>query len=317
MINKLKRLIPSSRMGSLILDELQPQLTSLTEKTKQLNKNINEINEREELLFWLMKNREGETLSETKKRVFLSMPKAEGKCREIQEYAIRLLEDFKEICDNNDIEFFLCYGTLLGAYRHKGFIPWDDDIDIGMMTNDYFKLYQALKDNPEFDLQFHCAYNRWYSIAKFKRKESNVFMDIFLFNTVDLMDNDIEITKNNLLMAYNRCKSSIAEKILEKYPDYKENDVMIDELLINVLDELTKELPSYGNGKYFCNSIESECSHPVLYPVEDVFPLENLIFEGKEYKVWRNFKDYLAYRYGDIWAFPKSISPHHLREIEL
>ena len=316
MFEKLRSLIPSNRMGKLVLNEFQPQITALAEKTRQLQKGIDEISQKQEYLFWLSKNREGETLAETKKRVFLSMPKAEGKHRILQDAATKLLEDFKKICDDNDIEFFLCYGTLLGAYRHKGFIPWDDDIDIGMMTNDYFRLYKILKGDPNFDLQFHCAYNRWYTIAKFKRKETNVFMDIFLFNTVDLINSDVELTKNKLLNLYNGLKSSIAQTVLEQYPNYKENDVLIDEMLFNALDKSTKQLPSYGCGKYFCNSIESECSHPVLYPIEDVFPLQDLLFEGNKYKVWKNYEEYLAYRYGDIWSFPKTIAPLHMEEIE-
>ena len=48
-----------------------------------------------------------------------------------------LAEELKLICDNNGIKYFMIAGTLLGAVRHKGFIPWDDDMDFAIMRKDY------------------------------------------------------------------------------------------------------------------------------------------------------------------------------------
>lgn len=50
---------------------------------------------------------------------------------------IEILNDFAEVCKRHDLPYFAIYGTAIGAVRHKGFIPWDDDIDVGMLREDY------------------------------------------------------------------------------------------------------------------------------------------------------------------------------------
>ena len=62
---------------------------------------------------------------------------------EEKELQLEILNTIDDYCSNNDIKYFLLYGTLLGAVRHKGFIPWDDDIDIGMMRDDYNRFFES------------------------------------------------------------------------------------------------------------------------------------------------------------------------------
>lgn len=70
--------------------------------------------------------------------------KSKVSLREIQELEFEILKYFVKICNEEKLKYFLVGGTLLGAVRHKGFIPWDDDIDIAMPRPDYMKLIKIL-----------------------------------------------------------------------------------------------------------------------------------------------------------------------------
>lgn len=77
--------------------------------------------------------------------------------REFQLFQLGILEEFVQLCEKNDLRYFAAYGTLLGAARHRGFIPWDDDIDLWMPADDYIRFRKICSEQLKapYYLQSH------------------------------------------------------------------------------------------------------------------------------------------------------------------
>ncbi|MEG2993729.1 MAG: LicD family protein, partial [Bacilli bacterium] len=91
-----------------------------------------------------------------------------------------ILKQFISFCENNNLKYFMAFGSLLGTIRHQGFIPWDDDIDVMMPRKDYDKFidcFMATKRNDLF-LQTHITDSEFqYNYAKI-RLNNTVFLEV-------------------------------------------------------------------------------------------------------------------------------------------
>ena len=92
--------------------------------------------------------------------------------QELRQNQIEILDAVTDFCDKNDIKYWLNGGTLIGAVRHNGFIPWDDDIDLGMLRDDYdkfTKLFNASNTRYKFrclelDPKWHLVFGKVYDV---------------------------------------------------------------------------------------------------------------------------------------------------------
>lgn len=100
---------------------------------------------------------------------------------ELKDLQVEMLEKIHQFCIANNIRYFIGYGTLLGAIRHKGYIPWDEDIDIGMPRPDYDKFLQTFNGTfdelevnaPELDWNYFEPYANVYDIRTVLYEEDN------------------------------------------------------------------------------------------------------------------------------------------------
>ncbi len=101
---------------------------------------------------------------------------------ERKKISLEILEYIHKFCVENNIKYFINYGTLLGAVRHNGFIPWDDDIDISMVRSDYEKFLTLFSSDK-------------YSIANYRNKKyySICFSKIYANNTYGIKNNKIKL----------------------------------------------------------------------------------------------------------------------------
>lgn len=87
----------------------------------------------------------------------------EGTIQHIKDVELMILKDFAQICDENNIEYYLIYGTQIGAIRHQGFIPWDDDVDVILFRKDYEKFLKVMEEHPSVKYTiFDSRYNEEY-----------------------------------------------------------------------------------------------------------------------------------------------------------
>ncbi len=123
--------------------------------------------------------------------------KKELSLQEIKETEFNLLKIFDSFCKENDIKYFLSNGTLLGAIKYKGFIPWDDDIDVLVPRGDYNKLLSLFRDDEKYKLlafEKNQAYR--FPFAKLcdmttRKEEENINNGIALGVDIDIFPLDL------------------------------------------------------------------------------------------------------------------------------
>ena len=107
---------------------------------------------------------------------------------------LSIIKDIDKICRENNIEYYLLYGSCLGAVRHKGFIPWDDDMDIGMTDENYFKFLdvcerefdkdkyfiQNIKTEKNFYLSFTKVRDITTTLVEEENKDMNVTYGVYI-----------------------------------------------------------------------------------------------------------------------------------------
>lgn len=241
---------------------------------------------------------------------------------------IEILEEIVRICKKYNLSYFLNYGTLIGAIRHRGFIPWDDDLDIGMPRDDYETFLRVAKEelNEKFFLQdSDTETQHWLPFAKVRKNHTifeeaslahvddsvhkGIFVDIFPLDYVKkhggfLVHVQFILSKAiNETMYYKAGVYSSKESL-----KYRSLDMILSKFSFKKLCRLQKKIATLqGKEKmgYLADFGASRNYLKAICPVDYFLPVHETEFEGKRFCVPKEYDLYLKMVYGDYMKMPK------------
>lgn len=247
--------------------------------------------------------------------------------RKVQLVELEILEEIDRICKKNNIEYFLCGGTLLGAIRHNGFIPWDDDIDIAMTRKNYNKFTRAcLKDlNDKYFIDNYKVNKKcWISYTKIKKKgtlfvetkyadcydDTNcIWVDIFPLDGIKNRMSKFQLWQK---CAFDRLYTLITIKNGSNYYQNSKIKKLIYKIILTLVPVkfliflLEKIIGFYDEDK-----VKYLCSFSTIYGIEKetfdkekLFPYNDVLFENKKFMGISGYDYYLKMMYGNYMKLP-------------
>ena len=251
--------------------------------------------------------------------------------RKLQLTELEILKEIHRICEKNKIQYWLTGGTLIGAIRHTGFIPWDDDVDIAMLRDDYNKFMQVASSalSDQFYLQnWHTDKKFGQSYSKIRKNNTilleagsekveihhGIFIDIFVYDKYP--DNKIDFMKVKFSMQV------ILRTIIVKcgFTPWKGVDkvslywwlyfipfrFLAKFLKLNKMKDMHEKLVQVANStgsKFIFNSCESDDEkHPI--PYEYVSVILKHKFENQEFYIPAGYDKILRIFYGNYMLLP-------------
>ena len=324
--NKFDKLLESIEDIKKNISSLSDAVVAVKRKVEELENKTTLNYEREQLLLWQIYKTGSEDDFDSKKRFFKGLPPATGNLRKMQKSGFVLLREFDRICRERDISYWLGFGTLLGAVRHGGFIPWDDDVDVCMLRSEFDRLYLAMSDNSDFicyeNFGLHAPVRRIFNHGfkiRFKNISTPCTMDIFIFDDCKTLDaaqvNSINEMKQQ--MADDAQKLSLnpgkAEQGIyrcrtgnEKFEECKE----FFKLWLDRYLEILKHSSGEKKIVWAIDNLNFVSLRARQFPYDLVFPLRPIDFEGHTFLSPNKPHEYLSIMYGDFMSIPDDMLSH-------
>lgn len=254
--------------------------------------------------------------------------------RHVQECELIILDDFLAICERHGLMYFVVGGSLLGAVRHKGFIPWDDDIDIALPRKDLAKLVEVVKRDyaDKYDI-INGGENIDYPLATTRMMlkgtqfceealkdipcNLGIFLDLYSYDPVS--DDEKAYRKqawDAWWWSHVRLLLSIPRPVLPFHGVARQAGLICCQAaskafrLMGITSEGAYAREEEARGRY-----EDEPTGHIAYLCDtdrfsatvawdDLTPLETMEFEGRQIRVQANWHDYLTGLYGDYMQLP-------------
>lgn len=249
----------------------------------------------------------------------------ENVLKHIQKLELMILKDFINICEDNDLTYYIYGGSLLGAIRHQGFIPWDDDIDVIMFRQDYekFKKIFLSQPNEKYELLTHENYDDYFFLfsklmlkgTKFEewwvnQVTFNVGINIDIFVLDNVSDNNLKcFFQTKICRMQDRLLTMSAIKLVgypfltQKFSNFLH--VLLKALRIkpiNIINKSLKWLTRYENTQKVCDICA--LNHPQIYDRDDYGKGIKVEFEDIKVNAPVNFDTLLTQIYGEYMQLP-------------
>lgn len=257
---------------------------------------------------------------------------------EFKQIQIDILLAVDKFCNEHNIKYSLACGTLLGAIRHKGFIPWDDDIDIYLLREDYNKLVTAfpslldgkyalnsLERNPLWNRPYAKAFDtRTIEVEAVKSNIPNMGVGIDVFPIDDVPDDEAEWEKFDKRRRFLQNCYTLKTLAWRKERSLSKNlfascaSLLLSPWSFRKLAEIIDRYCQKHNGKGY-NSIFECCLGRICrhsFKKQDMEQVVDIPFEQYTFKAMTGYDDYLTSTYGDYMQLPpkeKQVS-HHVFE---
>ena len=249
---------------------------------------------------------------------------------EKQKYLLKLFREVDEICREHNLRYVLAGGSLIGALRHEGFVPWDDDVDLYMPRSDWEKFIEICNTElppnreiqcSEVDRNYTNSFPRYASTDTCAIHKSQIIgkdcggeiIDILTLDPIPADDKEYEKYRTHMMIYSDLINISVGYSDRWEIPASMYLKYLLSYIFLGkkrTLEKLEKIMFSYN---------EEECDRyamrwggcPFLFDKDMMFPVKEGIFEGQKAMIPNKCSDYLIWHYGDEWSY---MPPHDSRE---
>ncbi len=236
---------------------------------------------------------------------------------QVKSRELEILKYVDAFCKKHGLTYFLSYGSLLGAVRHKGFIPWDDDIDISMLRPDYerFMHLVAQEEDPRFKAMLPGRKDYPYHFIKIVDSQTELLEDeldypgdmglwIDVFPLDGCSANGLSVSER-LAHLFQECRAAATYKAL---PEQKSNRYLVWRLCRLAGAQVFKKLTIHYSRKGDSPESEYVAHTPTAFKFRfprDLFKeVSEVVFEGCRFPAPKDYDQYLSILYGDYMTLP-------------
>ncbi len=296
----------------------------------ELKEQLAGLDSRMMLTFWEGYRKEGESLDEAHERFFKTMGSARGGLRVFQLASAQLLSEFDAFCEKHGLRYAMVSGTILGAVRHQGFIPWDDDLDVGMPRADIERAIELVQEDPRYRITVR--YDRFMTCkqVRFCYADETVpcFVDLFYYDYVKEANKDTfqlredarealkERVENDEELAAFWTKEDEEHNFIEAdTPEGALIATRFEQAVAGLYAEegpYTYDIDQAAGVILGIDNLDALVDHHDWYMVkrEDILPLQKIPFEGHPISAPCHAWKCAEVHYGDLYELPKDIGIH-------